>query len=48
MINEREMLYRVKCAGDEGVPITNYGTALAFMNGIFERSMRPIEDLGKG
>lgn len=47
MINEREMLYRVKCAGDEGVPITNYGTALAFMNGIFERSMRPIEDLGK-
>lgn len=48
MINEREMLYRVKCAGDEGVPITNYGTALAFMNGIFERSMRPIENLGKG
>lgn len=42
MINEREMLYRVKCAEDEGVPITNYGTALAFMNGIFERSIKPI------
>lgn len=46
MINEREMLYRIKCAEDEDVPITNYGTALAFMNGIFERSIRPIEDLG--
>ena len=46
MINEREMLYRIKCAEDESVPITNYGTALAFMNGIFERSMRPIEELG--
>lgn len=43
MINEREMLYRIKCAEDERVPITNYGTALAFMNGIFERSIRPIE-----
>lgn len=46
MINEREMLYRTKCAEDEGVPITNYGTALASINGIFERSMRPIENLG--
>lgn len=44
MINEREMLYRIKCAEDAGVPITNYGTALAYMNGIFERSVQIVKD----
>ncbi|MDD5823310.1 MAG: [FeFe] hydrogenase H-cluster maturation GTPase HydF [Firmicutes bacterium] len=39
MLNEREMKYRQKCAVDAGVPITNYGTAIAYMNGIFERSL---------
>ncbi len=39
MLNEREMSYRVKCALDAGVPITNYGTAIAYMNGILKRSV---------
>ena len=39
MLNEREMLYRAKCAADAGVPLTNYGTALAYMNGILKRSL---------
>ncbi len=39
MLNEREMKYRIKCAGDACVPITNYGTAIAHMNGILERSL---------
>ena len=39
MINEREMRYRIKCAGDAGVPITNYGTAIAYMTGILKRSL---------
>lgn len=39
MLNEREMKYRQKCAVDAGVPITNYGTAIAYMNGILERSL---------
>lgn len=38
MLSEREMKYRLKCAEDEGVPITNYGTAIAYMNGILQRS----------
>lgn len=40
MLNEREMKYRLKCAEDAGVPITNYGTAIAHMTGILERSIR--------
>lgn len=38
-LNEREMKYRLKCAQDAGVPMTNYGTAIAYMQGILERSI---------
>ena len=39
MLNDREMRYRMKCADDQGIPFTNYGTAIAFMNGILKRSL---------
>ncbi len=39
MLSEREMRYRLKCAQDDNVPITNYGTAIAYMNGILKRSL---------
>lgn len=39
MLNGREMKYRLKCAKDAGIPITNYGTAIAHMQGILERSL---------
>lgn len=39
MLNEREMQYRLRQAADAGVPITNYGTAIAHMNGILGRSL---------
>ncbi|WP_251353288.1 [FeFe] hydrogenase H-cluster maturation GTPase HydF [Hominisplanchenecus murintestinalis] len=42
MLNEREMRYRLGCACDAGVPITNYGTLIAYMNGILERSLEGI------
>lgn len=38
-LNEREMKYRMKCAKEQNVPITNYGTAISYMNGILERSI---------
>lgn len=38
-LNEREMKYRLKCAADQNVPITNYGTAIAHMKGILKRSV---------
>ena len=39
MLNEREMKYRLKCAQDQNVPITNYGIAIAHMKGILNRSI---------
>jgi [FeFe] hydrogenase H-cluster maturation GTPase HydF len=39
MLNAREVLYRVRCAQDQGIPFTNYGTAIAFMRGILKRGL---------
>ncbi len=39
MLNQREIKYRFKCAKDQGVPITNYGIAIAYMQGILRRSV---------
>ena len=39
MLNEREVRYRMKCAADQQVPITNYGIAIAYMQGILKRSI---------
>lgn len=44
MLNEREMKYRLKCAEDAKIPITNYGTCIAYINGILERSLQPVKD----
>lgn len=44
MLNEREMKYRVKQTLDSGTPITNYGTAIAHMNGILKRSLMPFPE----
>ena len=33
------MRYRMKCAEDQEIPITNYGTAIAYMQGILKRSL---------
>lgn len=40
MLNESEMKNRQQMAQQQGVPMTNYGTAIAHMNGILERSLR--------
>ena len=45
MLNEREILYRAKCAKDAGVPITNYGTLLAHVSGILKRSLSCFPEL---
>ena len=45
MLNEREMKYRLRHAQDCGIPITNYGTAIAFMHGILKRSLSPFPDI---
>ena len=45
MLNDREMIYRTKCASDCGIPMTNYGTAIAYMHGILWRSLEIFPDL---
>lgn len=42
-LNEREMKYRLKCAEEQNIPITNYGTAIAHMNGILDRSIEILK-----
>lgn len=39
MLNEREVRYRMKCAADQGVPMTNYGVAIAHLHGVLKRSI---------
>ena len=47
MLNEREVQYRMRCAQDAGIPFTNYGTLIAYMNGILQRSLRSIQELSR-
>ncbi|MBP3584581.1 MAG: [FeFe] hydrogenase H-cluster maturation GTPase HydF [Peptococcaceae bacterium] len=45
MLNEREMQYRQKCAADQNIPFTNYGIAMAYMQGILKRSIEIFPSL---
>ena len=45
MLNEREMKYRYSCAADQGIPITNYGILIAYVNGILKRSVELFPEL---
>jgi len=40
MLNEREVRYRMKCSLDQGVPFTNYGVLIAYLNGILKRCVK--------
>ena len=44
-LNEREMKYRLKCAEDQSIPMTNYGIAIAHMHGILKRSIEIFPSL---
>ena len=45
MLNEREMKSRLEHCTEQGVPVTNYGIAIAQMHGILKRSLEPFPDL---
>ncbi len=42
MITRKQVHNRLKTAIDAGVPFTNYGIAIAYINGIFERAVSPF------
>lgn len=47
MINEKEMQHRLRLAKEAGVPIVNYGIAIAHMHGILHRSLEVFPDIQK-
>ena len=47
MLNEREMKYRLSCAADQGVPMTNYGIMIAYVKGILKRSVETFPEIYK-
>ena len=42
MTNRREMLYRINFAKKSGIPITNYGVCISFLQGVLERVLTPF------
>ena len=44
MLNEKEMQYRQQTAAAAGVPMVNYGIAIAAMNGILDRALKPLDN----
>lgn len=42
MITRRQLVNRLKPAIDAGIPVTNYGMAIAYLQGVFERAVRPF------
>lgn len=42
VITRRQVLGRLKAAVDAGVPVTNYGMAIAWMHGIYARAVAPF------
>ena len=42
MLNEREMKYRIARAEDDGIPMTNYGILISYVNGILQRAIKPL------
>ena len=47
MLNGREMAWRMKNTDGENVPFTNYGVAIAYMNGILKRALSVFPDFKK-
>ena len=42
MITRKQIISRLKPAVDAGIPVTNYGMAIAYMHGIYERAVAPF------
>lgn len=45
MLNAREMQYRLRCAEEQGIPMTNYGILIAYMKGILRRSVEAFPEI---
>lgn len=46
-LTEKEMKYRISCAGGQGIPIVNYGIFIAYVNKILKRSINMFPSVSK-
>ncbi len=46
MITRRQLVNRLKPAIDAGIPVTNYGMAIAYVHGIYDRAIKPFLNMG--
>ena len=42
MVTQKQLAARIAAVLEQGVPVSNYGMALAYMSGIFERAVAPF------
>jgi [FeFe] hydrogenase H-cluster maturation GTPase HydF len=47
MITRKQLINRLKPAVDAGVPVTNYGMAIAYVHGIYNRAIEPFKVSGE-
>lgn len=45
MVNQKEMLYRLRRAKETGIPITNYGVLIAHLQGILSRTLEIFPEM---
>ncbi|MGA3013196.1 MAG: [FeFe] hydrogenase H-cluster maturation GTPase HydF [Bacteroidales bacterium] len=43
MITRKQLISRLKPAVDAGIPVTNYGMAIAYVHGIYNRAIEPFK-----
>ncbi len=42
MITKKQIMNRLKPAVERGIPVSNYGMVIAYLNGIFDRAVQPF------
>jgi [FeFe] hydrogenase H-cluster maturation GTPase HydF len=47
MFTKKQIINRLKPAIDAGIPVTNYGMAISYVHGIFERAVAPFVKIDK-
>ena len=47
MITRKQLINRLKPAIDAGIPVTNYGMAIAYVHGIYNRAIEPFKLAGE-
>ena len=45
VLTQKQVMNRLKPAVDAGIPVTNYGMAIAWVHGIYHRAVAPFIQL---